>query len=267
DGGQSTLAESCCGFDSGACQSVDLTAQSGPLDQDMALAPKAQAVVLVRVPIVDEQAAQVENTAAVATPANVTETDPVNNTQSTSTRLLATADLDISKEILAGTSVVPGEEVQFQITLTNDGPDGVPVTVSDLFGPELTNVTWTCDATTPIPGNLAYAFDQGLGTDLAAASAVTASADGRHVYALGAGMPGQEDQALPASVAVFERNIVPGPAFGALTLLEIEIEGVDDGDDSGLAVEGLDGARSLTLSPDQRHLYIASASANAVTVF
>ncbi|HSH28053.1 MAG TPA: hypothetical protein VK972_09880, partial [Wenzhouxiangella sp.] len=68
-------------------------------------------------------------------------------------------------------------------------------------------------------------------------------------------------------LVVFERDIVPGPGFGSLTQLEIEIDGVDDGDDSGLAVEGLAGGQAMALSPDQRHLYIASAEANAVTVF
>ncbi|RFF32029.1 beta-propeller fold lactonase family protein [Wenzhouxiangella sediminis] len=267
DGGESSLAESCCGYQSGACQSTDLVGQSGPLDQDLALAPQARAELLVSVPIFDEEAAEVENTASATTPADVDETDPVNNVQSATTRLLATADLDITKEILAGSSVVPGEQVQFQITLTNDGPDGVPVTVSDLFGPELTEVAWTCDATTPIPGDLIYDFDLGLGESLADASAVVSSADGRHVYALGGGAPGEGEEAIPATVAVFERNVVPGPGFGALTQLEIEIEGVDDGDDSGLTVAGLSGGRAMTLSPDQRHLYIASADANAVTVF
>ena len=40
-------------------------------------------------------------------------------------------------------------------------------------------------------------------------------------------------------LAVYERNIVPGPNFGQLTLLEVEIDGVNDEDDSGLEVEGL----------------------------
>ena len=267
DGGESTLADSCCDFGAGACASTNLSGQGGTVDQDIALAPEARALFTLRVPVSDAQAAQVENTANATMPAFVTDTDPANNSDRQITRLQATANLDITKEILAGSSVIPGEEVQFLITVTNaDGPDGVPVTVNDLFAPELTDVNWTCDATTPIPGDLSYAFDLG-GQDLADASAVITSHDGRHVYALGAGAAGDEDTSLPATLAVFERNIVPGPNFGSLVQLELEIEGVDDASDSGLAVEGLAGARDMVLSPDQRHLYIASSEANAVTVF
>lgn len=268
--GESTLAANCCDYDSGAgsCLSTELTGETGPIDQDLALAPNGRMLFRLRVPVSDLQAAQVENTALVSVPGTVTDTDPVNNQESLLTRLQATANLDISKEILAGSSVTPGEEVQFLITVTNEGgPDGVPVTVNDLFGPELTDISWTCDATTPIPGDLSYAFDLGLGEDLADASAVATSDDGRHVYALGAGAPGDEETTLPATLAVFERNIVPGPNFGSLVQLELEVEGIDDASDSGLTVEGLTGGRDMVLSPDQRHLYIASAEANAVTVF
>lgn len=273
DTGEASLFDSCCDYD-GACQAENLAKQvRGELDQDLALAPGAQALFSVTVPVSDEQAAEVQNSAIASLPNDVTEIDSTNNRQdNVVTRLQATADLSIEKTILAGSSVVPGEEVQFQITVRNDGPDGVPVTVSDLFSSDLTDVNWFCDATTPIPGDLSYAFSLAPGTDetpFMDASAVITSDDGRHVYALGAGQPGAgaEGADIAATIFVYERNIVPGPNFGSLVELEVEAEGVDDGDDSGLAVEGLSGGRAMVLSPDQRHLYVASADADAVTVF
>lgn len=261
------LVDSCCAFGGGSCQITDLSNQSGVIDQVMALAPQGEARFLIRVPVIDEEADEVTNTAELLLPTGVDDANLDNNSQVRVTRMLATAELEITKTILAGDQVVPGEEVQFLITVTNAGPDGVPVTVEDLFGPELDNVAWSCDATTPIPGDLVYDTVIGLGDDLADASAVVTSVDGRHVYALAGGVAGEGEDALPGSVAVFERNIVPGPDFGELTFIELEIDGVDDADDSGLAVEGLAGGRAMALSPDQRHLYIAAADASAVTVF
>ncbi|QKK02872.1 MAG: beta-propeller fold lactonase family protein [Pseudomonadota bacterium] len=268
DPGAAALVDSCCAFAGGVCQATDLSGQTGAIAQTLALAPQARARFLVKVPVSDPQVDEVFNEAQVAAPTPVDDTQLTNNSDSRTTRLLATADLEISKEILAGSSVVPGEPVNFLITVTNNGPDGVPVNVEDLFGPELTEVTWMCDATTPIPGDLLYDSLVGLGDQLANPSAVISSEDGRHVYAAAAGgvlVEGQEP--LPATVVVLERNIVPGPQFGSLTVLEIETDGLDDSEDSGLPVEHLAGARSLALSPDQRHLYVAAGEANAVVVF
>ncbi len=267
--GQAQLADSCCQFGTGACQATSLTGQSGPIDRAMALAPGARAEFLISVPVSDPGAAVVVNTASVTPPPLVTDSDPTNNADTRLVRLLATADLALNKEILAGSTVTPGEQVSFLVTLTNDdGPDGVPVIVQDLLPPELEDVTWTCDATTPIPGDLSYDDHTGLGGQLVEPTAVLSSADGRHVYLLGAGgefTPGEDPS--PASLAVYQRNVVPGPNFGQLSLLEVEIDGVNDDDDSGLAVEGLGGARAMAFSPDQRHLYVAGSNPGSVAVF
>lgn len=267
--GQAQLADSCCEFGGGACGATNLSNQAGAINRTMALAPGARAEFMIAVPVDDPGAATVVNTATVTPPLDVTDSDPTNNTATRLVRLLATADLALSKEILAGSSVTPGEEVSFQVTLTNEnGPDGVPVVVQDLLPPELENVTWTCDATTPTPGDLSYENHTGLGGQLVEPTAVLSSADGRHVYLLGAGgefAPGEDPS--PASLAVYERNIVPGPNFGQLSLVEIEIDGVNDPDDSGLAVEGLAGARAMAFSPDQRHLYVAASTPGSVAVF
>jgi len=269
--GEDGLSASCCDFDDSqqSCQSYVLAHMSGPVDQTVALAPGAKVSFSLDVPVADDEAAEVTNSASATAPAHIADDNMSNNSQEVTTRLLNTASLAISKEILADDSVTPGNEVQFMITVTNDGPDGVPVIVEDIFEDDLNDISWSCDATTPIPGDLIHSEDlsRGLDSALVEGRAVLGSDDGHHVYALLAGRPGDEDSERPAAIAVFKRNMVPGPDFGALALLEVEIDGVDDPDDSGLAVEGLAGARAMALSPDQRHLYVAAAGANAITVF
>ncbi len=266
--GQSTLSDSCCGYGLGACQSIGLSGQTGPINQTMALAVGAEAVFSIFVPVSDPAVASVSNEATVTAPPQVTDIDPTNNTGTDLVRLLATAELDLQKQILAGSTATPGEEVSFLVTLQSEGPDDVPVIVQDLLPPDLDNVTWTCDATTPTPGDLSYENFYGLGADLVEPVAVLTSNDGRHVYMLGAGgefIPG--DDPSPASLAAYERNVIPGPNFGELTLIDLEIDGINDDDDSGLAVEALADARGMTLSGDQRQYLCGKRHPGAVVVF
>jgi hypothetical protein len=79
------------------------------------------------------------------------------------------------------------------------------------------------------------------------AQTVPLSPDGAHVYAAG-----WNDDA----VAVFARDA----GTGALTFIEAQRDGVG-------GVDGLDGAFSVTLSPDGAHVYAAGQNDNAVVVF
>ena len=79
------------------------------------------------------------------------------------------------------------------------------------------------------------------------AYSVTVSPDGNHLY-----VAGFSDNA----VAVFSRN----STTGALTFVEFKQDGVG-------GVDGLDGARSVTVSPDGKHLYAAGKNDDAVAVF
>jgi len=88
------------------------------------------------------------------------------------------------------------------------------------------------------------------------AAGVAVSPEGAHVYAVG-----HDDDA----VAVFRRDDDSQSAnFGKLTF----VEELHDGEVQGLAtVDGLDGASAVAVSPDGRHVYVASDTDNAVAVF
>ena len=79
------------------------------------------------------------------------------------------------------------------------------------------------------------------------AYSVAVSPDGKHLYAAGA-----DDDA----VAVFSRDA----ATGRLTYVEMQQDGTGGSD-------GLNGAVSVTVSPDGKHLYAAGYEDDAVAVF
>jgi cysteine-rich repeat protein len=76
---------------------------------------------------------------------------------------------------------------------------------------------------------------------------IAVSPDSSHVY-----VASESDD----SVAVFERNA----GDGMLTFVEVQEDGVG-------GVDGIDGAQSVTVSPDGKHVYVAAESDNALAVF
>ncbi len=82
--------------------------------------------------------------------------------------------------------------------------------------------------------------------NLQGTNSVIVSPDGRHVYVSSAG----------DTVVAFSRN----KTTGRLSLIEVERDGVN-------GVDGLDGAVSVMISPDGRHVYATGVNDNAVSVF
>ena len=82
---------------------------------------------------------------------------------------------------------------------------------------------------------------------LTRANSVAVSPDGSHVYATGF-----SDNAL----AVFRRDV----ATGQLTFVQVLKDGIS-------GVDGLNGANSVTVSPDGSYVYATGYSDNALTVF
>ena len=85
------------------------------------------------------------------------------------------------------------------------------------------------------------------GTGLDGVSSMSVSPDGKHIY-----VAGQRDDA----VAVFSRDGVTG----GLTFVEVQKDGQN-------GVDGLDGAFSVTVSADGKHVYVAAHNDDAITYF
>ncbi len=78
------------------------------------------------------------------------------------------------------------------------------------------------------------------------AHGVAVSPDGRHVYVA----------SISDALVAFTRS----PTTGTLNFVEAEMDGVG-------GVDGLDGARGVTVSDDGKHVYVASSEDGAVAVF
>lgn len=109
-----------------------------------------------------------------------------------------------------------------------------------------------------VTGTLTFLENQddtgAAGANLGGVRRLQISADGNHLYAAGA---------LAGALVTFSRD----PATGALTVLEAEVNGVDDPDDTGDAVESMIRPAGLALSADDSQVYVASRFGDAVQVF
>jgi cysteine-rich repeat protein len=125
-------------------------------------------------------------------------------------------------------------------------PDGAHVYVAG--GTDDAVAVFRRDATTGALGFVEVQRNGVGGVDgLDKAVSLVVSPDGASAYAAG-----RWDNA----VAVFRRD----PATGALSFVEVQRDGVGD-------VDGLGGARSVALSPDGAHVYVAGGTDDAVAVF
>lgn len=192
----------------------------------------------------------------VANTARVAEADNSGSaTVTLSSSMAASADLAISNTDLK-TAAVPGDDTDYVITVTNDntGDDVFGARVTDAFPDALENVSWTCEATTPIPGDLGEFNSTLIGN--APGNALAVSADGRHVYV--ANTSGQ-------AVHAFQRDNVPGGSFGTVAVLEVETHNVNDPQDGGSTVTDMAVPVDLALSQDGAMLYVLSQ--NAIVAF
>jgi uncharacterized repeat protein (TIGR01451 family) len=229
---------------------------SGPLSALVDLDPGGQLRFDLSVDTTDIAAGQVENTAEITSPAG-------NASATLQSGLAGQADLVVSKTDNK-TQAAPGTETEYLITVRNKGPDDVfGARVRDSFAPELENVSWSCEATTPVPGNLEYRTQ--VGTAATGGHALAISADGRHAYVVGTDVN---------SLFVFTRDNVPGTTFGQMAALETEINGVNDPLDPGPAVTHMAGPIDVAMSHDGTMVYVLSkappgsgSNANALVAF
>lgn len=214
------------------------------VEEDVTLGPGGSVRLMVTVDTQStEVEGEVENTATVTSTAG-------DDSVTIRSGLTGKTDLTISKTSNR-TEIAPGTEIDYLITVTNEGPDNAfGASVTDSFPPQIDDVTWTCEATTPVPGNLN--FQNIHGTDNIQARKAVGSADGRHVYVMDA----TESE---GKLLVFDRDATPGLTFGRISLLETEIEGINDGNDTGGTVRGMAAPIDMMIAPDGGHVYVLSA--------
>jgi 6-phosphogluconolactonase (cycloisomerase 2 family) len=94
----------------------------------------------------------------------------------------------------------------------------------------------------------------GVADGLISATSLALSTDGAEVYV--------GSDFSPGKLATFARD----PASGALSFLDVEVEGADDPTDPGGQVVGLEAA-DLATAPDDRHIYVASEGKNGIAIF
>jgi 6-phosphogluconolactonase (cycloisomerase 2 family) len=142
-----------------------------------------------------------------------------------------------------GVAGVDGLDGTFAVSVSPDG--------SNLYAASRFDSAVAVFGRSSLTGGLTFveALKQGVGgiNGLSGATSLAVSPDGAHVYVAGLNSN---------SVAAFARS----PATGALTLLEVEQDGVG-------GVDGLEGAISVALSPDGSYLYAAGFEEAAIVAF
>jgi uncharacterized repeat protein (TIGR01451 family) len=134
-------AGSSCAAASGSGNAISTTAT---------LAVSGTATYTISGTISAAAAGTLTNTAAVAPPAWLTDSNPANNTATDTDTINLNANLGITKTDGAAT-VNPGANVTYTIVVSNAGPDVANgVVVTDTVPAALSSVTWTCG--TPVGG-------------------------------------------------------------------------------------------------------------------
>lgn len=214
---------------------------TGVLDATVDIDVGAQLRFTLTVDTNASAAGVIQNTASVTAAGGSDSVTLDSNLEATASLVLTKTD---SRQL-----AIPGTEHEYTITVQNLGPDPVfGARVIDEFPEQLENVAWSCEAKTPIPGDLEEDFL--IGASGVRGGAVIGSDDGFHVYQL---------QPELDRVAVLTRNSVPGITFGRMNDTETETNGVDDIGDAGGVVENMDNPVDIALSPDQRHVYVLAA--------
>ena len=209
------------------------------VEEEVRIMPGGEVRLLVEVETEASADEPVINTASVSSSAG-------NAAVTIETNLAGEADLSITKTSNRA-SIAPGEEIDYVITVENDGPDDVfGASVTDTFPPEIPDIAWSCEATTPVPGDLSFQRVHSP-TESGARSAIT-SPDGRQVYVIAA----KDDS---GRLFVYDRDPTPGATFGRISLLDTEIEGVSG---NGLTVRGLHAPIDVVMTPDGHHVYVLS---------
>lgn len=181
---------------------------------------------------------------------------PVGDVSASDTRALR-AQYTLAVDKTDGMTVAnPGAAHSYAVTVSNKGPDDAfGVRVHDVMPLELQNVSWTCAATSPVPGDLEV-LEETVTPQSQPGEALVMTQGGHHVYVIGRG-PAPDNT---PTIFAYQRQATPGLDYGQViaTPIDVEAEGEDDTSDTGSAVEGMADPVDLALSLDEAVLYVLS---------
>ena len=119
---------------------------SGPIATNVTVLNGGSITFTVNAAIASGATGSITNTASLAVPGSVIDTNPVTSASDTDT-LTPQADLAVTKTD-GVTTVVPGTSTTYTIVVSNNGPSDAPgATVTDTLPAGISSATWTCAAT------------------------------------------------------------------------------------------------------------------------
>lgn len=238
-----TASWTCIVNGTGSCsQSGPITGQG--INTDVDLAVNDEAIFTIDVSTLSGANGQVYNSAIAS--ASGTDSNPLNNEDYAEYSLSGEAEIVIDHSDSRNTAV-PGDAISYTMRIANQGPDHLfGAQVENIFPPKLQNINWTCDAVSPIPGDLSW-FQSSLKT--LPGSAMDISGDGNHIYV---GSP-DTDGAGPinGSLQVYQRSTLLNNQFGQILNIQSLLQG-----DNGL--DGLEKPLQILVSPFDRFVYVLS---------
>ena len=129
--------------------------------------------------LVSSAAGELANTASITPPEGVVDPDPASNTSTVAKPVVREVDLVVTKDSDLA-SAGPGDLLNYQMSITNEGPSDVSVVqITDAFPAELGSISFTSTATGGATGNTASGTDDLNDTvSMPANSSVTYAAQG-----------------------------------------------------------------------------------------
>ncbi|MCX6032418.1 MAG: carboxypeptidase regulatory-like domain-containing protein [Chloroflexi bacterium] len=134
-----------CVSSGGTC--TNTSGSSNPLYETVSLPSGATATYTIQGTIAPAATGTLTNTATVAPPAGITDLAQANNSSSVSRSLTPQVTLGVNKTSSPNPGLAPGRGDIYTIVVSNTGKsDAASVSVQDTFPAAITDVTWTCAA-------------------------------------------------------------------------------------------------------------------------
>jgi uncharacterized repeat protein (TIGR01451 family) len=239
----STASWTCAVTGTGSCSQPGPVTGQG-INSHVDLAVGAEALFVISVSTQSGSNGQVYNSVNVIS--SGIDNNSLNNQADAEYSLSGNAEIIIENDDFRSTAV-PGDGISYSMRINNQGPDDLfGASVENVFPPELQDINWTCDAVSPIPGDLTWfqSSDKTL-----PGSAMTVSSDGRHIYV---GSPDTDGSGvIEGSLQVYQRSTLLDSQFGQILNIQSIIQG-----QSG--IDGLQQPLQVLMGPNDRFVYVLS---------